>query len=455
MATVKMGKREKLVVGVIIGLAAILATHILIFSKRAKDYVSLKRRWESLKTEYGNMGSVQNPKEITKFRTKTQDYVGEFNKLIYELSLDLPPYHSNPEDPENSKKIFQETHDFVGKLKEMTTAPSGGMKHSFLGKDGWTFPSKLPDPILAKRINIGDLLEKIKDAQEILRVISPDNILILNEKKNELKNLKKDIGIDVDAIDQLKRFGDDVPRFVLLAHANLILDSKPEDYPLTREDLFSYLNIQMPNYAIGLGRQMKGALDIFEIAKKVGIEDIKEVTLVAESNIYVNTKTGETSRISQASQAKQAGKGEMMGYEPGMVAPGMEEFAMTRGQEEPRAAPPPVEPGMPPPGPEPGMTLLGAMGGQGQQKAPDGFVDTLLAVARPIRIKVSGPNLNVMNFLYDLSHCKKTYEIDDVYFQSTQEGKVDCTITVNILAWVEKITEIKQETKQEAKVAVK
>jgi hypothetical protein len=93
-------------------------------------------------------------------------------------------------------------------------------------------------------------------------------------------------------------------------------------------------------------------------------------------------------------------------------------------------------------GGEPGLWGVQGVSSQPASQKKLGVADTLISVARPIRIKVSGPNLNVMNFLYNLCNCKKTYELDDLYFQGTQEGRIECTTTVNIHAWVEKITPI-------------
>lgn len=451
----KIGKREKLVVGSMAGLGFILVMHLFIFSKKINNFVEVKGRWESLKNEYANMGNVQNPKEIQQYKTQTTQYIEEFNKTINDLNFNVPPYHGDPEKPENEIQVYQETYNFVNKLKEMAQGTQM-IKYSFLGKDGWNFPMKLPDQITNKRVNLGDLLEKIKDVQEILRVISQDNFTILTEKKQELKNLKKDIGVDVDLIDQMNKYGSDIPRFLLIAHSDLIMAAKSEDYPLTKNQLYTYLDITMPKYVIALSKQMDGTIDIMERAKKAGIEEIKDLYFLAESKIFVNKTTGETAGQQEAvapGAATAGGPGAaggmpagMMGAEgglgePGIGAEGAAGLGNIPGMEGAPAGAAGIagEPGMM--GGEMGFGTAPAAGGQ-QQKKQLGAIDTLISIARPIKIKVSGPNLNVINFLYDISHCKKTYEIDDLYFQATQEGRVDCTVTINILTWVDKMNPV-------------
>ncbi len=452
MAALKIGKREKIVVGAILGLGCILALHVFIFSKRIKEYTDLRNNYQQLKTEYGNMGNIQNPKEIQTYKTQTGEYITEFNKTIDDLNLDFPPHHQNPEDPESEKKIYQETYDFVKMLRQMAESTEG-IKYSFLGTTGWNFPTKLPEPIVAKRVNVGDTLDKIRDVQEILKVISADNYTILNQKQADLKNLKKEIGVDTDIINQIKKYGEDVPRYVLLAHVDLIMEAKPEDYALTREQLYTYLDIQMQKYVMALTKQIEGSVDILDRAKKAGIEDIKELYYLPENKIMANKTTGETTGEFAIPKAKPGAApgavsapgmtGEMMAGEPGMPGfgepgmPGMGEPGLGGGEMG-------MVPGMEEMAGEPGMPGMGTLAQkqQGQQAKQQGTFDTLVAIARPIRITVAGPNLNVMNFLYDISHCKKTYELDDLLFKSTQEGKVECTMTVTILTWIDKMLPI-------------
>lgn len=416
---IALGNREKIVIGSIITIFIIAGLHLFIYSAKARSYTETMNQLREAKDQYARLHNI-SPVKLEKYMADTQKYEEELNELIKSLKLDAPKMYYAPMDP---VKIRDFRRDLINELMRLRKESKTSL--SFLGEDGWDFPRDLPDEIVKKRVNLWDLISKLRDIQSIIE-ISKDSPTVLAQKTREYEELMRQIGIDVAKLKVIERkFGTEVPNLKLMAHAELILQNKTEEYKITIEELYKLLKIEInPGTAFFVNRQLEHLLNLIDIAQKNNIDDIISVKLIEMKTVKEETQ--------EQGGAPGAGFRRPAPRVPGMAA---EEEALfgARGGAPAGAG---RRDGMGDVlGPEmlPGEGPIGPYGMYGipQQVVQDTRKDLYNLV--PIEIRYKASNLNSSRFLYDITHIQGTYEIDNLAIRSIAEANVETIATINIV----------------------
>ncbi|MCX7765662.1 MAG: hypothetical protein N2246_03020 [Candidatus Sumerlaeia bacterium] len=416
---IALGNREKIVIGSIITIFIIAGLHLFIYSAKARSYTETMNQLREAKDQYARIHNI-SPVKLEKYTADTKKYEDELNELIKTLKLDAPKMYYAPMDP---VKIRDFRRNIINEL--MRLRKEAKISLSFLGEDGWDFPRDLPEEIVKKRVNLWDLISKLSSIQSIIE-ISKDSPTVLAQKTQEYEGLMRQIGIDVAKLKVIeRRFGTEVPNLKLMAHAELILRDKPEEYKITIDELYKLLKIEInPATAFFVNRQLEHLLNLIDLAQKNNIDDIISVKLIEMKTVKEETQ--------QQGGAPSAAPQRVVPRVPGMAA---EEEALfgARDGGPPRAGRrdalgdvmgPEMLPGEGPAGPY-------GMYGIPQPVVQDTRKDLYNLV--PIEIRYKASNLNSSRFLYDITHIPATYEIDNLAIRSIAEANVETIATINIV----------------------
>lgn len=433
----RIGNREKIVIGSILALATVGALHILVFKPRADNLAKEKALYEGKKSEIEQLGKTKSMDVINEFQIKNADYMIQFYTLVQNLNLAIPDHYTTKFDIDRQQNDLTE---WMGKLLALRQADVKP-KLTFLDPDHWSLPDKLPDDVTATGVDLGDRVRKVIDADEVIKVLPEGHPLRLQQEA-EYKRLLKDIGVDIDqANNTLPQFGKAVTTFYLLDRAQLIRDALPKDFALKTKlrDLF---RLKWPDQILVTAKQVEALVDVIGMARESGVEEIASVTLSEPMLIYP-PPTEEEAKAAAAPTG--FGMGGPMG--PGMGGP-MSPDMMMGG---PMSGAPGMGPGAMM---DPEMMMMMGMGGKegmmmmgpgaGQPQAPAAEV---LGSAAPFKIEFLGPNLNAMKFLYQITHSPRSYGISYLAIKSLDEpsGWIRVIATVNVVVTAGKSVVVPEE----------
>lgn len=410
----KLGNREKVVVGVIALILSIAALHFFIFSPKARELAEAKRKYTGALGEYNMMGSIQSPSVLKKYEDQSKEYDEQLTTLVQDLNLIAPAYYVE-DKPESIEK---RRADFISRIKKLLAAreETDPPKLVFLGDKGWDLPESLPENIERRRINLWDLMSKLDAIHSILDVIV--NQTVKQTKEEERRQLLLQLGYDQQKVASISRYGDYVPLIKKLVHAQLILAEKPEEYPITKEKLYQLLRIEFPdNVLLYVNKQLDAVNDLVTMARENKIDEITMVRVLPKSEVFKEPEQTEAPAAPGA--APGAAPAAAPAAPPARAAPAIDVYA--------------------------GGAWAGAAGeagiaGPAMMATPTPPPRKLVCVITPIQLRFSGTNLNAMKFLYEITHSKRTYEIEDLAIQSLEGGMVEVFVTVNVVAFVNGIS---------------
>jgi len=405
----KLGNREKMVIGIISVILAIAALHFFIFSPKARQLSDAKTNWNGALGQYNRTASAQSPSVLKRYEGQTNKFQEHFTQLVLALNLAAQVYYveAKPESVEKRRE------DFIDIVEQLLAAreEKGALKLSFLAEKGWDLPDSLPENIEKRRVNLWDLMSKLDAIHSILDVIV--NQTVKETKEEERRLLLLQLGFDQRKVVSLARYGDHIPLVKSLVHAKLILGKKPEEYRLTKENLYELLRIEFPdNMLLYLNKQLDAVIDLVEMARENKINEISMVRLLPKSELF--------KELEQTSES-----------ESGATL-------------APAAAAPPEHVFMDDPGAWYGARAAGEGGGlmpgPGVQATPAPPERKFVCVITPVQLRFSATNLNAMKFLYEITHSKRTYEIEALAIQALEGSTVEVFVTINVVAYVNDVS---------------
>ncbi len=399
----KLGNREKMVIGIISVILAIAALHFFIFSPKASQLSDVKANWDGALGEYNRTASAQSPSVLKRYEGQTKEFQEHFTQLALALNLATQVYYveAKPESVEKRRG------DFIDAVEQLLAAreEEGALKLSFLAEEGWDLPDSLPENIEKRRVNLWDLMSNLDAIHSILDVIV--NRTVKETKEEERRLLLLQLGFDQRKVFSLARYGDHIPLVKSLVHAKLILGKKPEEYRLTKENLYELLRIEFPdNLLLYLNKQLDAVIDLVEMARENNIDEISMVRLLPKSELFKELEQTSESE-SGAPLAPVAARSERMFMDPGAYY-----GARAAGEGG------------------------GVMPGPGMQATPAPPERKLICVITPVQLRFTATNLNAMKFLYEITHSMRTYEIEDLAIQALEGSTVDVFVTINVVAFV-------------------
>jgi hypothetical protein len=400
----RFANREKIVVGSIFALLVIAGLHLFIFSPNSRALSDAERNYVTAENRVKTLGSVKDRKDVDKYITATAEYQRQLGKLMTDLNLTFPSFYVDPSAQaiEKRRQVFT---DLINQLLDLRQK-SSTVKLTFLGPTGWDLPESLPEDIVRKRVNLWDLVAKLDSLDAMISIAY--NPQLKRAKMEEYRFVLLQIGIDQTKVGiegvpgTLAAYGEIVPLIKLLVHANLILKEKPEQYKITQDKLYRLLRIQFPDLVlVHYNKQLQALIDIIKFADRNKIEEISAVLLMPKTD-FMKIEEEEVERPRPAA-APAVAAAERAPLERRVDSAG--------GEEVERALSTAVQ--------------------QPAEKAKE-----LLAVAVPIKIRISAPNLNATKFLYELANSPRTYELDDLDIWATKGGNIIADTTIDVLSFV-------------------
>jgi hypothetical protein len=209
----------------------------------------------------------------------------------------------------------------------------------------------------------------------------------------------------------LNRFGVLLPVFKRLWVSELIWEKRDPATEITKEELREILEIYPKFYPIDHGivvtnKELAALVDIVKLAEKHGILEIYRVVMLKPSPIEKATR-----RIPGATPTPEATP---QGAPAGMPRQGLLGFDM------------PMEPGK-----GPGMGPLGGMMMRQAVATPD--PSKQIGNAGGLEIYLRSSNVNLVKFLFDLTHSPRTYAIDDLYIYADEKGELNTSMTIELI----------------------
>ncbi len=416
---ITLGNREKKVIGGILTILFIAGIHLVVFSRKAKEYNYTMRDWKKAKNDVKNLvGQAKDPVRITRYEENNKKFEQEFKDIIKNLKIDIPKYYidGSAESLEKRRRDFSEQIERLFSFSETLK----NTKLTFLDEKGWDIPTVLPKDIRKRPERLWDVISQLHGISQILKVI--DNEVVRQDKLRAYSALLKEIGIDEPRINALSKFGEYVPFINRFCHYRLIIKEKPKDVKMSDEEIQGLLRIKwtdkdankaLDNKLQRLNGQLFALNDLIEMADTHKIEEIKQVSLNKLKKVFTTQKTEEA-------------KGEKPKPTP----------TPFRGEFEGRMR---------------GPAEFGPEGGRGRMRFFEGFPmefrarpkpeqpqgppEDLVATAMPILIRFSGSNLNVTKYLYAVSHVPRTYKLDALLINTIKgkEGVEDVYASISVL----------------------
>ncbi len=448
----KFGKREQIVILVVVGLVMIAGLHLTVFKSRATRYSTSVQRVQEMQSKANNLPTIREPRQLEELKKSTKTLNQEYADAVTSMSLSLPEVflvpataaEVNPADvkgatppPANAasaviQKFKQDNFEAVKKtkyedqltsvLQEIKTLQSFNKKTegnrakttdmSFLGegleKSGWDLPVKLPDNIAGGRLE--DLLREIDQTVGILRMIASSSPALQQEQRARYEAHLKELGISNDLYRDLgpaslSAKGEPVPLIHKLCHAALLEQAigpgkKISDKTITRELLYDWLEIKLP-YDRLEGLRVNDLYFVYEdlrflnllLALSVKREITQIFGVVLESPAYLREQADLTDPPDPIPPPKQ----------PTPVAsnPAVVSSSLSSGA----SGGPPTAVKVNPPGKE------------------------AVGLCLPIILQFRSNNLNAWNFIYDVLREIPLSELDQAEFHAASEaGDLFCQI---------------------------
>jgi len=330
----KIGKREKIIVGLIIGIVAIGAAHFFVFQKPAQKLDSLRMQAENAVIQFNSVAPVAPRDKINEFRQQTVEDEKAFWQAILQMEIvpnpvfaERPPKPPMPPDAPQKPRVmayweglvaeWQRVEDAyqtaveeiiiarLNRLREMKQAYEAGetwagdsseltsqMKMSFLEdkREGWRLPTQLPAP-LRDRPTLWDAVDRLYSTWDVFTLYqrSGQTDATLRAQSSYVQNLQN-LGINIYQLQEIGQItGKFLPEIIKLVYARLVWDQKEPDQTirvgvdreLSPGLLRNMFDVNLPRYfnLRPLNDQLVMLENLLPLARKNGVQEISVVRL--------------------------------------------------------------------------------------------------------------------------------------------------------------------------------
>lgn len=281
----KIRKREKIIAGTIVGVAAIAAVHMLMFQKKIERYQRYQVEYRRKRDDASRIGKMPTAKEQQDYRQATESDANLYWRSVFEMGLVWPvyffqqqPIEAKKEDdkkkgeeekkepgpsPEELNALRDKAYQIAAetalitrleRLMEQKAAyesgkpwPSDAMSGAEGGLTGKLNLSFLGsgDPAKTGKWNLpGGLSKKLQDSaklsDEVVRLFQNYSLLktvtvegqdqqgaaYFNQLRREYERQLKELGVDLNLLGKLSQISSYLPEFVRLMQARLIWRSR-------------------------------------------------------------------------------------------------------------------------------------------------------------------------------------------------------------------------------------
>ncbi len=403
----RIGNREKIVVGVIAAVGTIAALHFTIFHKSARAFRSAKENYEAEKSKLESQGSPKAWADINRFEYQTINYEISFYELLNKSGVEIPSEFAAlaGEAVGDGAKLLELqlglSWDILHDLQEMSRKPNG-TRLTFLGSNrSWFILDRLPDSVTQGATEVSDLVRRLQDTNELIKS-APEESRLLESKEQEYEFQLRQFGLDVNRRELMKDYFGELPALLYTYNRiDIVMQAVPknelgiqtdEEYTQRLKDLF---RVEWANKDDGFSpyKQMKALKEFCELANKHGIREIGQVKM------WENTP---------------------------LRWPPKEEAAIQQDAANVT-----------------GSFYSAGSSNAGGQRNQAGAEDNRpqIANAVPIELMFTGSNTAVMSFLYEISNGPDHYEVEFVDIQSVtgQEDLVQVRAVIKVIAYYNNI----------------
>jgi hypothetical protein len=480
-----IGKREKIVIFGIAGFLLIAAVHFLIFSKKVKAIRTADSKYRNAKMSVSTMKQVRDTANPTSYNAQTtENFYEPFTEIVENFDIKPPEvwatWFADSGNIELMDAAFNEYFERVDELKQLQAdgEQGRGARLSFLnsGSFSWNFPRELPSAVRAGRADLFDLLATLKGQYDTVeaaaasafraRALQNYNFALYSLDINFNTSVSQQPNIPASYFDIYQMFGPLAYFMKITEHSRMYFKEQASG-----NQMFNNL------YEIML------ILGFNEVTSKQVVPELKDMLFgppnqpAAIGEVEINlTKAGFGGTFLGESIALYDIRQFMYYYQAQLETlidlikianrAGIREVSFVRCRqatvvgavENVGTAGTPT----PTPTPTPFMEFeQGSMemyefyqqgGGAGfaGRAAPKKEPDEPVAVATPIDIVIVGDNASTSQFLYDITHIHRPYELDSwrqqvVQAQNNQGTLLRTTISLNVIADVLSLTEVLKE----------
>ncbi|MBN1517029.1 hypothetical protein JXA32_10735 [Candidatus Sumerlaeota bacterium] len=493
----RIGKRHKLSIGGISTIVLILLLHLMIYGPHAREYSRAKQDYENARNQLQSLQS-RNPGQFNRaeFEKKTEEFEAEFKQYrqqsdidvrkiwlddspemeakrrvkVDSLLKDLLLFRDRFEDPRPEPGKYSEMdrnelrNACMRDLREYREDPNWEDKKnerikiglSFLNREGWNFPRREDFPANLTEKNssrLVDVLEKIKGYFTLLDLTDPKRDLVMKERRDQLFALMNVMNFNPNQLyvlhagrqlhPNLEGFGELVPVLTCLANVDLIeqlanqYQRTSQEYRFERdffvEGFFKHVNTANLRYppikltpeeeadpnamhvkAFEGTYQLKALLRLLEMARCNGVADIKSVYLQLPTFIYDRPDVEVAAQAADGAQAAPPQTNKRFGQRPAEGAapnpPAAAANTATAHVPRPKGAP--------------------------------------LATVLPIRIIFTADSIAAWNYLWEISHSDKLYEIDSLSITGDKKGNLTVDVLIGAVPFILSISRIEGITDQ-------
>lgn len=406
----RIGNRERVVIGVIVAIGAIFALHWFIFRERARQYEAAKAQFDGITSTLQQIGSPRSLPDIYKFQYETINYGLDFYHLIEDAKLTLPAYYSTEV---SADRQHEEIWGYYNTLMDMW-GKEGIPQLTFMGPDQWggrlqgfDMHRSLPTQIVESGTQVSDLVAQLVDADAVINAL-PANAPLLEQKRNEYAQMLLRVGLNLRFRDYLEQtYGEPAALLYSLNRVDLLrknMDFRDMGGVESEEEfakrLEGLLRVAWPESTLAHAKQLSGLIDLIQRAGKHEVQSVQTVNFWDPAVVYWWADR-DTPQTAQQAADQQSGAAARPGGGWGQN--------WGQGQEQ-------------------GMQPSAAPGGTKDERE-------IVAVNVPVDITLVGPNLSVMSFLYEICNIRRFYQIDamDIASIPNQENVIYCRSTIGIM----------------------
>ncbi len=196
----KIGKREQIVILVVVVAAIIMVAHLLVFSPRALTFAEVEKNFQEdvAKVQAANIPRSEEALRLAAVETK--NYKDQVSSLVVTLNLDVDKKYTSVQDAEFQSQL----DDTVALIRELVQLPSSlkTTRLTFLEDQripygpyrvqmGWDIPKELP--VVGVEGGLSDIIGKIRGKASEMASQGPQDRI---QNYYQYNQLMKQIGLD-------------------------------------------------------------------------------------------------------------------------------------------------------------------------------------------------------------------------------------------------------------------
>ena len=196
----KIGKREQIVILVVIVAAIIMVAHLIVFSPRAESFALVEKRFQDEIAKVQQLGIPRSEEALSLAAVETKNYQDQISSLVVTLNLDVDPKYTSVQDAEFQSQL-DDTVALMRELVQLSTSLKT-VRLTFLEDQrvsygsyrvqmGWAMPKQLPT--IGVEGGLSDTIGKIRGKKSEMDSQAPTDRI---QNYYQYNQLLKQIGLD-------------------------------------------------------------------------------------------------------------------------------------------------------------------------------------------------------------------------------------------------------------------